>query len=240
MWHSLLSRVAKRDRLELAILAGALALITLAFVFIQLAAAVLRGHTQQLDERILRSLRQADNVAVPIGPAWLRAAALDITALGAPTVLGLAVVGVVGYMLLHRMFRTAAFVFLASAGGFLLNTILKQFFERPRPSIVPHLREVASLSFPSGHALTSAAVYLTLGALVMDMTRSRLGKIYCMSVAMLATVLVGASRVYLGVHYPTDVLAGWLVGLSWALVCWIVEQALERRAVFKREQAKTE
>jgi undecaprenyl-diphosphatase len=238
MWRALLSHVAKRDRLELAILAGALAVTTLALIFIQLAGAVLQGQTQQLDERILRSLRQPQNPGVPIGPWWLRAAALDITALGAPTVLGLAVLGVVGYMLLHRMFRTALFVLVASSGGWLLNGLLKQYFERPRPDVVPHLRDVASLSFPSGHALTSAAVYLTLGAIVMDMTRGRVAKIYTMAVAMFATVAVGASRVYLGVHYPTDVLAGWLVGLSWALACWIVEQALQRRAVFQREQAQ--
>jgi undecaprenyl-diphosphatase len=137
------------------------------------------------------------------------------------------------------MYRHAVFVTLASAGGWVLNALLKELFERPRPDVVPHLREVATLSFPSGHALTSAAVYLTLGALVMEMTRSRLGKIYCMAVAMLATALIGASRVYLGVHYPTDVLAGWLIGLSWALLCWMVERAVERRAGLKRERAKT-
>ena len=86
--------------------------------------------------------------------------------------------------------------------------------------------------------MTSAVVYLTLGALPMRIAKRRLTKFYCMAVAMLATVLVGASRVYLGVHYPTDVLAGWLIGLSWALLCWMVERALERRAGLKRERAE--
>jgi undecaprenyl-diphosphatase len=113
---------------------------------------------------------------------------------------------------------------------------LKQAFERPRPDVVPHLREVMSSSFPSGHALTSAAVYLTLGTLLMHLAQGRLAKVYCITVAMLATLLVGSSRVFLGVHYPTDVLAGWLIGLTWALLCWMAERALERRAGLKREQ----
>jgi undecaprenyl-diphosphatase len=91
-----------------------------------------------------------------------------------------------------------------------------------------------SLSFPSGHAMTSAAVYLTLGALLMRVSSRRVTRWYCMGVAAMATILVGLSRVYLGVHYPTDVLAGWMIGLSWALLCWIVERLLERRAVLAR------
>jgi undecaprenyl-diphosphatase len=239
IWRALRSHVAKRDRLELAVLAGALAITTLALLFVQLADAVVAGQTQQIDERILRALRHPDNPAVPIGPSWLRIAALDITSLGAATVITLTVLAVMGFMLLHGMYRTAAFVAAASGGGWLLNHMLKGLIERARPDVVPHLHEVASLSFPSGHAMTSAAVYLTLGALVMDMTRSRLGKIYCMAVAMLATMLVGASRVYLGVHYPTDVLAGWLMGLSWALLCWMIEQALQRRTTLKKEHPQT-
>jgi undecaprenyl-diphosphatase len=136
------------------------------------------------------------------------------------------------------MYRTALFVFLASAGGWLLNDSLKTLFGRPRPAVVPHLHEVMSLSFPSGHAMTSAAVYLTLGALLMHISARRITKIYCMGVAMLATLLIGSTRVYLGVHYPTDVLAGWLMGMSWALFCWLVERRIERQAGLKREQAK--
>jgi undecaprenyl-diphosphatase len=184
----------------------------------------------------VRALRRADDPATPIGPWWVRAGALDITALGGPTVLGLVVIAVTGYLLIHGLYRTGAFVFVASSGGWFLNWALKRAFERPRPDVVPHLREVLSSSFPSGHALTSAVVYLTLGTLLMRLAQGRLAKVYCIAVAMLATLLVGSSRVFLGVHYPTDVLAGWLIGMTWALLCWMAERALERRAGLKREQ----
>ena len=234
--QGLLQYVSKRDRTELAILVGGLLLVLLTFVTFELAGAVLEGDTQAFDERVLTSLRRPEDLSRPIGPRWLHSAAIDITALGAAPVLGLAVAAIVGFLLLQGMHRTALFVLAASIGGWLLNNVLKLAFARPRPAIVPHLREVMTLSFPSGHAMTSAAVYLTLGAMLMRISERRVTKIYCMGVAMLATVLIGASRVYLGVHYPTDVLAGWLIGLSWAIICWMVERRIERRAGLKKEQ----
>lgn len=228
-----------KDRGELAFLLGAMLVVVLLISFVALAGDVLEGDTQRFDERILAALRKADNPGVPVGPWWLHSAALDITALGSATVLGLAVLGVVGFLLLQGAWRSALFVLAASSGGWVLNAVLKELFGRARPAVVPHLREVVTLSFPSGHAMTSAAVYLTLGALLMRIVKPPLAKFYCMSGAMLLTVLVGVSRVYLGVHYPTDVLAGWLLGLSWALVCWLLERHLERRAGLKRERART-
>jgi undecaprenyl-diphosphatase len=133
------------------------------------------------------------------------------------------------------MARNAAFVFVATTGGWLVNSLLKDLFQRARPDVVPHLRDVMSLSFPSGHAMTSAAVYLTLGALSMRVADRRVTKFYCIAAAMGVSVLVGASRVYLGVHYPTDVLAGWLAGMVWAFACWTVERRIERAAGLRRE-----
>jgi undecaprenyl-diphosphatase len=235
-WHRLLAHVARRERTELRILLVSLGVLALALGFVYVADNVIEGETRAFDERVIRALRKADNPGLPVGPKWLRDGALDITALGSPTVLGLVVIVVTGYLFLHGLYRTGTFVFVASCGGWFLNWALKLAFERPRPSLVPHWREVSSFSFPSGHALTSAAVYLTLGTLLMRLASGRLAKFYCIAVAMLATLLVGATRVFLGVHYPTDVLAGWLIGLSWALSCWIVERLLERRAGLKREQ----
>ena len=218
-----------RDRTELAFLVGGLLLVVLLLGFAVVSNLVIAGGTQDFDDRILRALRRPDDPAVPIGPLWLRLAALDITALGGGTVLGLVVASIAGFMVLQGMRRTALFVCVASTGGWLLNSLLKEIFQRARPDVVPHLSEVMSLSFPSGHAMTSAAVYLTLGALLMRVVPRRPTKIYCMAVAIVLAALVGLSRVYLGVHYPTDVLAGWLVGFSWALLCWLVERAIERR-----------
>lgn len=236
VWRALKAHVAARDRTELLLLLGTLALLGIVLVIVNLAGEVLEGDTLDFDKRMLAALRKADNPAQPIGPAWLELAAFDITALGGPTVLGMTVLAIVGFMVLQGMYRNAAFVFLASVGGWMLNDLLKEVFARPRPQVVPHLRQVMSLSFPSGHALTSAAVYLTLGALLMRVAQSRLAKFYCMFIAMLATLLIGTTRVYLGVHYPTDVLAGWLIGISWALFCWLLERSLEHRAGLRQER----
>ncbi len=238
--HRLRTHVATRDRDELRLLLGAVALVAATLGLVALVGNVLGGDTQEFDERILKSLRKVEDPAAPIGPNWLSLAAFDITALGGPTVLGLAVAAVLGYLVLCGLFRNALFVLFASAGGWILNEILKQIFARPRPTVVPHLREVMSLSFPSGHALTSAVVFLTLGALLMRVAERPLVKWYCIGVAMLATALVGASRVYLGVHYPTDVLGGWLIGLSWALLCWLVERSIEQRYGLEKERVEAQ
>jgi undecaprenyl-diphosphatase len=229
-----------RDRQELTILVGAVLLLALIWVFATLAGEVMEGDTRQFDEWVLGVLRQAADPGQLKGPRWLRAGAEDLTALGSPTVLGLTVLAVTGYLFLHGLYRNGLFIFLASVGGWVLNWLLKAAFARTRPDIVPHLREVMSSSFPSGHALTSAAVYLTLGALLMRIAEGRLAKYYCIAMAMLLTFLVGSSRVLLGVHYPTDVVAGWLIGMTWALFCWIVERTLERRAGLKREKEEHE
>ncbi len=236
-WRTRLARVAPHDREELRLLLLGVAVLLLLVLFSRLASEVLEGETLTYDRQLLLALRDPSDLSRPIGPAWLVSGALDITALGSATVLTLVVLAVSGFLVLQGMWRMGTFVLVACSGAWLLTELLKQFFQRPRPDVVPHLREVMTMSFPSGHALTSAVVYLTLGALLMRVARRPIVKWYCMGLATLATCLVGASRVYLGVHYPTDVLAGWLVGLSWALLCWIAERALERRAGLKRERA---
>ena len=117
---------------------------------------------------------------------------------------------------------------------------MKALFLRPRPQVVPQLRAVVETSFPSGHAMNSAIIYLTLAALLARLVQPRALKVYFLALAMLMTFLVGLSRVYLGVHYPTDVLAGWTVGLAWASVCWLVEQHFDVRAGIRAERGKSE
>jgi undecaprenyl-diphosphatase len=238
--RKVLARLKPRDRTELTVLIGAIGILLLVVIFMKLASEVFEGETQSFDKKILLALRNPANLSQPIGPRWMVSAALDITSLGSATVLGLTVFFVAGFLVLQGLWRRALFVMAASFGGWFLNGALKQLFQRPRPDVVPHLREAMSMSFPSGHALQSAVVYLTLGALSMRIAQRRLTKVYCITVAMFATALVGASRIYLGVHYPTDVLAGWLLGLSWALLCWMVERSLERQVGLKRERAEAE
>jgi len=186
-WRKLLARVAPRDREELVLLLGGVVFLFLVVIFVRLAGEVLEGETLEFDKRLLLALRDPTNPSQPIGPAWLASGALDITALGSATVLGLVVFAVTGFLVLQGMWRMGTFVFLACSGAWFINGLLKQFFVRPRPDVVPHLREVFTMSFPSGHALTSAVVYLTLGALLMRVAKSRLTKLYCMGIAMLAT-----------------------------------------------------
>jgi undecaprenyl-diphosphatase len=227
-----LNRLERRELNWLFVGLGACVLL---FVFINLAGEVMEGDTLAFDTKFLRALRSPADPSKPVGPPWLENAFLDLTAIGGPTVLGLVVFAVVGFLLLQARYRTALFVLLTSASGELLNFGMKQLFNRPRPTIVPHLRDVVSTSFPSGHAMESAIVYLTLGAILMRVAESRLTKIYIISVATLLTMLAGISRVYLGVHYPTDVIGGWIVGFMWALVCWLVSQRFE---AIEEEKAK--
>jgi undecaprenyl-diphosphatase len=206
------------------------------YVFLSLTDAVREGETQNLDEWVLRSLRRADDPAIPIGPSWLREVGLDATALGSTLVLGLVVAAVVGFLLLHRQYRVMWLTLLTTTGGTLLSVLLKRVIDRDRPVLVPHLREVSTPSFPSGHAMLSAVVYLTLGILLMELVHGRLAKLYCLFWALFLTFLIGISRIYLGVHYPSDVLAGWIIGLAWALGCWIIAQYLRHRVSPRRSR----
>jgi undecaprenyl-diphosphatase len=211
----------------------------LVFLFLKLSSAVMEGETLAFDRQIVLALRKADNPAVPIGPAWVESSLLDLTALGGPTVITLVVLAIVGFLALQRRYHSAIAIALTAASGEILNAALKSAFMRPRPDVVPHLRAAFDTSFPSGHAMQSAIIYLTLGAMLMRLSERRLTKIYCCTVAMLATGLVGVSRVFLGVHYPTDVLAGWIVGLFWASICWLVTQHYEVRAGLKAERKQS-
>jgi undecaprenyl-diphosphatase len=153
---------------------------------------VIEGDTQAFDTKILQALRDPHDPSKLIGPPWLEGSLLDLTALGGPTVLTLVVLAVIGFLLLQTRYRTALFVVATWLSGELVNSALKHAFNRPRPTIVPHLREVFSTSFPSGHAMESAIVYLTLGAILMRVAEDRLTKVYCLGIAVLLTVVVGA------------------------------------------------
>ncbi len=229
----------KKPLSELKWLFVGLGLCVLLFGFVSLAGEVMEGDTQAFDTKILRALRDPSDLAKPIGPEWIEGALLDLTAIGGPTVLGLVVAAVAGFLALQTRYRTAMVILITSGGGDLLNTIMKHLFARPRPTIVPHLRVVYSTSFPSGHAMESAIVFLTLGAILMRASETRLTKFYILFIAVLLTTLVGISRVYLGVHYPTDVIGGWIIGFIWASLSWLGAQRFEGAARIQAEKAKS-
>lgn len=190
---------------------------------------MIEGEPHAFDRFVLLALRSPTDSSDPVGPGWVELMFRDITSLGGGTILILMTAAVIGFLFIDGKQAAANFVLASVAGGSLLSTILKLIFARPRPTVVPHLVEVSSASFPSGHAMLSAVVYLTLGALLSRVEGPPRAKIYILSVAILLTFLVGVSRVYLGVHWPTDVLAGWCAGAAWATLCWRIALALQRR-----------
>jgi len=230
---------SRLEQHELEWLLVGLGACVLLLVFLKLASEVMEGETLAFDKRIVLAFRKADDPSRPIGPAWMASSMMDLTALGGPTVIGLAVVAIVGFLLLQTRYWTALFILVTAASGEAVSYVMKTAFYRPRPDVVPHLREAFSTSFPSGHAMQSAIIYLTLGAMMMRLAERRLTKIYCFASAAMLTFLVGLSRVYLGVHYPTDVLAGWIVGLIWASICWLVAQHSEVRSGIRAEKNRS-
>ena len=162
------------------------------------------------------------------GPPWLRAAAIDVTALGSVTVLSLWVGFAVVLLAAQRLWLTAAATLTACLSVSLAIDAVKWDVARPRPTVVPHLVQVAHSSFPSGHAAGSAAIYLTLAALASQVVPDRRGRHALIVMAVLLTGMIGASRVYLGVHWPSDVLAGWAFGTVWALAWWLATAGARR------------
>ncbi len=213
----------------LGLLIALLVLVCATWGFFAVASEVLEGETQSFDERIVLAARNPADPSRVLGPPFATEAARDITALGGVVVITLITVLVAGFLLLAGKRRAFVFVVVAVSGGTALSLGLKQLYARPRPGLVPHLSEVITSSFPSGHSTLSAVVYLTLAALLSRLVAGRAQKVYLLVTAVLLTFLVGASRVVMGVHYPTDVLAGWTVGLAWALTCWAVMHFLQRR-----------
>ncbi|MCG6157416.1 phosphatase PAP2 family protein [Rubinisphaera margarita] len=196
--------------------------------FVELADEVREGESEKFDRTVLLSMRQADDVTDPLGPHWVEETARDVTALGGTVIVTFLTIGVAGFLFLQGKRTEALFLVLAVVSGMLLSTGLKYFFDRPRPDLVPHGQYVYTRSFPSGHSAISAVVYLTLGALLARVqTRHRI-KAYFLLLAFFLTILIGISRVYLGVHWPTDVLAGWTMGATWAAGCWLVFRWLQR------------
>jgi len=217
------------NRLEFPVLLAGLVIASGLWGFEELMEVARAGTPHAFDTEILLAFRKAGQPDSPIGPPWLEGAMRDITSLGSASVLVLITAAVIVYLLMIRRPATALLIFIAVAGGQVLSSLLKAGIDRPRPDLVSHLVNETSFSFPSGHAMLSAVTYLTLGSLAARFLHGRTTKIFVLCLAVLTTVLVGISRVYLGVHWPSDVLAGWCAGFAWAMLCWLVARVLQRR-----------
>ena len=199
----------------------------LIFAFGLIAQEVVKGKTLAFDRLIMLSLRSTTDPSLPIGPAWLPEAARDVTSLGSSIALVIITMAIVGYLFLAGKPAVAWLMLIAVFGGIALSDLLKFAFARARPDIVAPLARVFTTSFPSGHATLSAITYLTIGAVLARSQPSSTISLYVMSLAAFLTMIIGVSRIYLGVHYPTDVLGGWCIGTAWAMGCWAIMARLQ-------------
>jgi undecaprenyl-diphosphatase len=208
-------------RVDVSVLVAGLIVVAGVFGLVELMLAASAASPPAFDARILLAFREGGHPDTPLGPHWLKEAVRDVTSLGSTTVLFLIAAAVAAYLALIRRAATGLFVVFAVAGGQALSSLLKLAVDRPRPEIVSHLAHVSTLSFPSGHAMMSAVTYLTLGLLAARFLPRRATKIYVLALAVVMTFLIGVSRLYLGVHWPSDVMAGWCAGFAWASLCWL-------------------
>ena len=205
------------------------------WAFVGLADEVAEGETHGFDTAVLMALRNPADPADPLGPGWLEELGRDVTAFGGVGILGFLTLAVAGFLWLQGNRRSMWLMLAAVGSGQVLSSLAKHGFDRPRPDLVPHGMQVYTASFPSGHSMMAAITYLTLATLVARVLPSRALKAYVLVLAVLVTLAVGVSRVYLGVHWPTDVLAGWTAGAAWALAWWLVARWLGWRGAVERE-----
>ncbi|WP_295814949.1 phosphatase PAP2 family protein [uncultured Nitratireductor sp.] len=205
-------------------LAPALLLLVLTlgtFAFLAIADEVAEGEIEALDERVLLSMRNPMDASDPLGPPWLEETALEITAIGGYPVIVMSLLVVTGLLVVARRYGAAIYALFSVGSGALVSYTLKNYYERPRPDIVEHLDVIHTASFPSGHATVTTVAYLTLAALVTRFFPDWRVRLYVLAVAVFVSFLVGVSRVYLGVHWPSDVAAGWALGAAWASFTWL-------------------
>lgn len=216
-----------RISFELRLLGPILMVCVLAWGFLEISEEVLDGNAHAVDEWILSLLRVGPETSrQPIGPRWFQEVMRDVTALGSPVVLTLVVFGAWGFLMMARHHAMAWLALASAGGGMLVSRSLKVLFSRARPDEALHATVASGYSFPSGHAMMSAVVFLTLAVLAARLTPHTVLRVYAVLVAGLMTALVGLSRIYLGVHWASDVAAGWTAGAAWALMCWLVADRL--------------
>jgi len=217
-----IARVAKNFYATFGIIlcAGAAVAITGTYLFAEFAGHVSSGKTQAFDDAVLRWVAQHRTPA-------LEPVMLEITFLGTGTVV-IALVAVSGMFLWLSNHKYSAILLLVSTvGGILLNNLLKIGFGRPRPQVFDWGMHAVSWSFPSGHAMSAAVVYGTVAYLAARLQRRHLHRVITLTAAFILILLIAGSRLYLGVHYPSDVLAGIIIGLAWAAFCMAMLEAIQ-------------
>jgi len=218
-----------RNKVRLGTIIALLLVAFAVWAFLEVADEVLEGETREFDESVLLAFRTPGDRSDPVGATWVEELARDVTGLGSVVTLAFVTLATAGFLLLQRKRHLAIYLVLAVATGTAGSSLLKAGFGRARPDVVEHAHAVYTSSFPSGHSMMSAIVFLTLGVLLATALEKRVMQFYVLGLAVLITVAVGISRVYLGVHWPTDVLAGWAAGCGWALLCWAIADVLRDR-----------
>lgn len=204
-------------------------IVVAASMAVVLAALLWLGHELNegdgaaFDRAVMLAMRVPGHPDIPRGPAWLPSAVRDVTALGSSTILAFVVAIAVAFLALRRRMRSALLVLGATLLGSMTVTLIKALVGRSRPELIDRLMAEASSSFPSGHAANSAIVYLTLATLLFPVIQERAVRAFVLATALLLVGAIGLSRVYLGVHWPSDVIAGWAFGGAWAMLWWWIE-----------------
>jgi undecaprenyl-diphosphatase len=212
--------------LEIRVLSIWFSIVGALWVFLALGKEIGEGETGAFDQQLIRLLRTSSHGSLPIGPVWFRESMRYVTALGGFTFLSLMTIVVVMTLLLHRKRREGIIVAATAICSQTSIEIFKFLYGRPRPAPIL-LQPLASTdSFPSGHTAESTAIFLTVATVIASLEVSGRTKILAYAVAIFVMMSVGFSRVYLGMHWPTDVLGGWVLGTAWALAAWT---ALHRR-----------
>ena len=227
-FNNLLRRLETRALLLWLAAAGAI------WAFLKLAGEMTEGETNAFDSKILLALRRPGDLADPIGSRSVEESMRDVTALGGVTFLTLLTVVATLALLFHGKWKRALVFAGTVIAANISSEVLKQVYDRPRPALVPHGSYVYSASFPSGHSTLAAATFLTLATVIASLEPHRSTKALTYVVAIALTVMVGFSRVYLGVHWPSDVLGGWSLGAAWALLAWIVLNGVTRTEPARR------
>ncbi len=233
-------RALRIARTELAAVSALFVVAAGLAIFANLAGDMREGEGQAFDQAVLSALRPHASPSDAWGPGWLEEAAGDLTSLGSIAVLSLFATIVILFLFLQRKRLSALLLLVGLGGGVMLSEGLKAVFERDRPPEIYRAVATINASFPSGHALLSAVFYLSIAVMLTRAFPRRRFKVYVLGVGLALTLIVGLTRIYLGAHWATDVLAGWSVGSAWAMTTWLVAYAVERRQLVRHGRLRDE